>query len=170
MDAISLGLWNLRTGIHCDVTASGDGLTLTFVTYGQHATKVGIRLYLLNERNSHQRFNLIGKEFRFTVDVSNLPCGLNGVLYFVQMDPPGATACDPDIRAGAKYGTGYCWGQCPTDLKFINGIPKSEVWKPQRSDKKSGNGKCTPHVCDKAERVRCNERECGCNVLGEGAE
>jgi len=24
-------------------------------------------------------------------------------------------------KAGAKYGTGYCDGQCPRDLKFING-------------------------------------------------
>nr|BAF57376.1 putative glycosyl hydrolase family7 [uncultured symbiotic protist of Neotermes koshunensis] len=168
------------------VSSSGDGLTLTFVTHGQYSTNVGSRLYLMKDEKTYQMFNLNGKEFTFTVDVSNLPCGLNGALYFVQMDSDGGMAKYPDNQAGAKYGTGYCDAQCPTDLKFINGIPNSDGWKPQKNDKNSGNGKygscCsemdiweansqatayTPHVCDKLEQTRCSGSSCGHTGGGE---
>lgn len=51
-------------------------------------------------------FKLLNKEFTFDVDVSNLPCGLNGALYFVEMNETGDMG--GDNKAGAKYGTGYC--------------------------------------------------------------
>lgn len=69
----------------------------------------------------YQMFTLLGNEFTFDVDVSNLPCGLNGALYFVSMDQDGGASKYPSNKAGAKYGTGYCDSQCPRDLKFING-------------------------------------------------
>lgn len=47
--------------------------------------------------------------------------GLNGALYFVSMDKDGGMGKYSTNKAGAKYGTGYCDGQCPRDLKFING-------------------------------------------------
>lgn len=34
-------------------------------------------------------FKLKNREFSFDVDVSNLPCGLNGAVYFVAMDAKG---------------------------------------------------------------------------------
>lgn len=61
-------------------------------------------------------------EFTFDVDVSNLPCGLNGALYFSEMDADGGLSKYPTNKAGAQYGTGYCDSQCPRDLKFINGM------------------------------------------------
>jgi cellulose 1,4-beta-cellobiosidase len=45
-------------------------------------------------------FKLIGNEFTFDVDLSQLPCGLNGALYFVSMPQKGHG------QPGAKYGTG----------------------------------------------------------------
>jgi cellulose 1,4-beta-cellobiosidase len=66
-------------------------------------------------------FNLLDQEFTFDVDLSQLPCGLNGALYFVSMDKDGGMSKYPNNKAGAKYGTGYCDAQCPRDLKFING-------------------------------------------------
>lgn len=45
-------------------------------------------------------FQLIGNEFTFDVDLSQLPCGLNGALYFVSMPQKGQGT------PGAKYGTG----------------------------------------------------------------
>jgi cellulose 1,4-beta-cellobiosidase len=69
----------------------------------------------------YQMFTLLGNEFTFDVDASNLPCGLNGALYFVSMDQDGGASKYPGNKAGAKYGTGYCDSQCPRDLKFING-------------------------------------------------
>lgn len=104
------------------MTASGNSLKLTFVTKGAYATNVGSRLYLMDTDTSYQQFNLLNQEFTFDVDVSNLPCGLNGALYFVAMDKDGGMAKYSTNKAGAKYGTGYCDSQCPRDLKFINGM------------------------------------------------
>jgi cellulose 1,4-beta-cellobiosidase len=70
---------------------------------------------------NYQMFKPNGMEFTFDVDVSGLPCGLNGALYFSEMDADGGMAKFPTNKAGAKYGTGYCDSQCPRDLKFIAG-------------------------------------------------
>jgi cellulose 1,4-beta-cellobiosidase len=102
-------------------TASGNSLKLTFVTVGTYATNIGSRLYLMDTDTSYQQFMLLNNEFTFDVDVSNLPCGLNGALYFVSMDKDGGMARFPTNLAGAKYGVGYCDSQCPRDLKFIDG-------------------------------------------------
>lgn len=102
-------------------TASGNSLKLVFVTAGSYATNVGSRLYLMDTETSYQQFMLLNNEFTFDVDVSNLPCGLNGALYFVSMDKDGGMARFPTNKAGAKYGVGYCDSQCPRDLKFIDG-------------------------------------------------
>lgn len=102
------------------VTASGNALRLNFVTQSS-GKNIGSRLYLLQDDTTYQIFKLLGQEFTFDVDVSNLPCGLNGALYFVAMDADGGLSKYPGNKAGAKYGTGYCDSQCPRDLKFING-------------------------------------------------
>lgn len=77
-------------------------------------------------------FNLLNQEFTFDVDVSKLPCGLNGALYFSEMDKDGGMSRFSSNKAGAKYGTGYCDSQCPRDIKFINGevnIHSSETYR-----------------------------------------
>lgn len=73
----------------------------------------------------YEMFHLKNREFTFDVDVSNLPCGLNGALYFVEMDEDGGLSEYDGNKAGAKYGTGYCDAQCPQDIKFINGEVRS---------------------------------------------
>jgi len=40
--------------------------------------------------------------------VSTLPCGLNGALYFVEMDADGGKSKYATNKVGAAYGTGYC--------------------------------------------------------------
>jgi cellulose 1,4-beta-cellobiosidase len=102
------------------VTTSGDELRLNFVTQSS-SKNIGSRLYMMEDDSTYQIFDLLGQEFTFDVDVSNLPCGLNGALYFVSMDADGGMARFPANKAGAKYGTGYCDSQCPRDLKFIDG-------------------------------------------------
>ena len=84
-------------------------------------SNVGTRLYLMEDDSTYQMFNLTNSEFTFDVDVSQLPCGLNGALYFSAMDADGGMSKYDGNKAGAKYGTGYCDSQCPRDLKFING-------------------------------------------------
>lgn len=107
-------------------TASGNSLKLTFITKGSYATNIGSRLYLMADDSTYQMFSLLNQEFTFDVDLSNLPCGLNGALYFVSMDKDGGMSKYTTNKAGAKYGTGYCDAQCPRDLKFINGLVSLE--------------------------------------------
>jgi cellulose 1,4-beta-cellobiosidase len=68
---------------------------------------------------NYEMFNPLNQEFTFDVDVSHLPCGLNGALYMVSMPKDGGLS--DTNKAGAAYGTGYCDSQCPRDLKFIGG-------------------------------------------------
>jgi hypothetical protein len=76
----------------------------------------------MKDDTTYEMFKLApNQEFTFDVDLSNLPCGLNGALYFVSMDADGGLKKYSSNKAGAKYGTGYCDAQCPRDLKFING-------------------------------------------------
>lgn len=82
------------------ITAGSDSLSLKFVTKGQYSTNIGSRLYLMQDTSNYQMFKLTNNEFTFDVDLSKLPCGLNGALYFVSMDQKGKGT------PGAKYGTG----------------------------------------------------------------
>lgn len=90
--------------------------------------------------DKYQMFDLLGNEFTFDVDVSQLGCGLNGALYFVAMDEDGGMSKYDGNKAGAKYGTGYCDAQCPRDLKFINGEANSDGWEPSTNDQNAGIG------------------------------
>lgn len=82
------------------VTTNGDALHLQMYLNGQ---SVSPRVYLLDESGKkYEYFQLNGQEFSFDVDVSNLPCGMNGALYLSQMDASGGrSAVNP---AGATYG------------------------------------------------------------------
>jgi len=136
----------------------------------------------MQDDSTYKLFHLKNQEFTFDVDVSNLPCGLNGALYFVEMDADGGLSKYPLNKAGAKYGTGYCDAQCPHDLKFINGEANTIDWQPSSNDKNSGTGfygtcctemdiwesnslatAVTPHICTVGGQYRCNGTECGDN-------
>ena len=62
-------------------------------------------------------FNLLNKEFTFTVNDGELDCGLNGALYFVEMQKDGGLSEYPTNGAGAAYGTGYCDAQVSKNQK-----------------------------------------------------
>ncbi|KAH0610735.1 uncharacterized protein H6S33_011162 [Morchella sextelata] len=160
------------------ITTTGTALTLKFVTKGTN-TNVGSRVYLMASDSEYQIFNMKNQEFSFDVDVSKLPCGLNGALYFSQMDADGGMAKYSTNKAGAKYGTGYCDAQCPHDIKFINGEANVDDWTGSDNDVNSGTGKygscCdemdvweansissafTPHPCSEGQ-VRCEGDDCG---------
>jgi len=162
------------------ITSTGTSLSLGFVTHGPYSTNIGSRVYLLQSSNMYYLFKLKNQEFTFDVDVSNLPCGLNGALYFVPMDADGGMAKYPTNMAGAAYGTGYCDGQCPQDMKWINGQANLLNWQPSPNDPNSGTGMygtcCsemdvweanswssayTPHVCSVLGQYRCSGTQCG---------
>jgi len=159
------------------VSTSGNSLHLGFVTQSQQKN-VGSRLYLMADESHYEMFKLLGQEFTFDVDVSKLPCGMNGALYFVSMDADGGSSKFPANKAGAKYGTGYCDSQCPRDIKFINGQANPEGW--EGTTENSGNGKhgacCaemdiweansmaaayTPHPCTNNDYHMCEGDACG---------
>jgi len=163
------------------IQASGNSLKLGFVTKGATGmSNIGSRTYLMDDDSNYYMFKLKNKEFTFTVDVSNLPCGLNGALYFVEMDKDGGMSKYPTNKAGAKYGTGYCDAQCPHDIKFINGMGNMLNWTTSPTDKNAGAGKygtCCPemdiweansmataytaHPCSVKGQTQCSGVECG---------
>lgn len=161
------------------ITTSGNSLNLKFVT----GANVGSRVYLMQDDNNYEMLKLKNKEFTFDVDMSTLPCGLNGALYFVSMDQDGGKSRFPSNKAGAKYGTGYCDAQCPHDIKFINGEANVLDWSGSPTDGNAGAGRygtcChemdvweansvstayTPHVCSVDGQYRCEGIQCGSNT------
>jgi len=166
------------------ITTDGSSLTLDFITKStpgtEELTNVGSRTYLMDTQDKYEMFYLKNREFTFTVDAANMPCGLNGALYFVEMDSDGGKAKYPDNKAGAKYGTGYCDAQCPHDLKFIDGAANTVNWVPSDTDPNAGTGyygTCcfeldiweantisqayTPHTCSTVGQVECSGASCG---------
>jgi len=170
-----------------------NGVKLEFVTEHQHGTNVGSRLYVLDDNDKYFMFQLKNREFSVDIDVSELQCGMNGALYFVEMDEDGGKGLGNN-EAGAKYGTGYCDAQCPHDIKFISGEANVIDWKPNPKDKSNNMGigkygSCcaemdiweansmatayTPHPCDlggdfdKPAQFRCEGMDCGDNDKNE---
>ncbi|PKS05014.1 hypothetical protein jhhlp_008380 [Lomentospora prolificans] len=162
------------------VKASGDSLSLQFVTKHEYGTNIGSRMYLMNGSDKYQMFKLMNNEFTFDVDLSTLDCGLNGALYFVMMDEDGGKAKYSTNKAGAKYGTGYCDAQCARDLKFVGGKANVDGWEASSNDANAGvgamGGCCaemdvwesnahasavTPHPCENNEYHVCTDSECG---------
>ena len=85
--------------MHLD-TATGQCASLSppwsFRSSGEYATNVGSRTFLLApDEENYYMFYLKNREFTFDVDVSELPCGLNGALYFVEMDQDGGMSKYP---------------------------------------------------------------------------
>ncbi|TQN67425.1 Exoglucanase 1 [Colletotrichum shisoi] len=122
------------------ITTSGNELNLKFVTTHPYGKNIGSRVYLMKDQNTYEMFTLLGNEFTFDVDVSNIDCGLNGALYFVSMDADGGLSKFSTNKAGAKYGTGYCDSQCPRDVKFIDGVANVDGWNPSSNDANGGVG------------------------------
>ncbi|KZP29337.1 carbohydrate-binding module family 1 protein [Athelia psychrophila] len=158
------------------VTTSGASLKLDFVTTSTQ-TNVGSRLYLMSSATEYELFKPLNQEFTFDVDVSALPCGLNGAVYFSEMSADGGLAAYSGNKAGAKYGTGYCDSQCPRDLKFINGVGNVVGWNATSTNSGTGNfGSCcnemdiweansvsaafTPHPCTVVGQTECAGTAC----------
>jgi cellulose 1,4-beta-cellobiosidase len=164
-----------------------NGFKIRFVTDHQYGTNVGGRLYLLDGDDKYMMFYLKNREFSIDIDVSNLHCGMNGAMYFVEMDQYGGKGKNNN-QAGAKFGTGYCDAQCPHDIKFIDGEANVRDWKPNPKDKSNNMGtghygSCcaemdiweansmatayTPHPCNIDGQLRCENIACGDTDKGQ---
>lgn len=148
------------------VSTIEEGIELKY----QAGHNVGSRLYLLDTEHTYQQFFLKNKEFSFDADMSSLPCGINAAVYFVEMEADGGVASTQGKNAaGAKFGTGYCDAQCPSDVKFVNG-------KANLDDQGSSTRLCcsemdiweandvaaafTPHPCSITGSKLCEGDEC----------
>ncbi|KAI8813110.1 cellulase [Cladochytrium replicatum] len=156
------------------ISTSGNALTLKYVT----GSNTGSRNYLMDSTDSkYEMLKLKNREFSFDVDLSTLPCGLNGALYLSEMPADGGLSSTN--VAGAKYGTGYCDSQCPQDIKFINGVANVKNWTSVDENSGTGSiGACcaemdlweankissayTPHPCNKPGLTACTtSTDCG---------
>ncbi|KAH8890637.1 putative endo-beta-1,4-glucanase celB [Thozetella sp. PMI_491] len=145
-------------GVH---TNNADSLTLNMYV-GDLA--VSPRVYLLDSSGkNYEDLRLVNGEFAFDVDMSNLPCGMNGALYLSEMSMTGARS---DLNsAGASMGTGYCDAQCPTGYTWNNGVAnlnstgaccsEMDLWEAN-----SAATKYTPHVCTTPGPYTCSGKEC----------
>jgi len=159
------------------------GVTLDFKT----GESIGSRLYMMEDKNTYKLFKLLNREFTFDVDVSKLHCGINGAVYFVEMQADGGKG-EGHNMAGAHLGTGYCDAQCPHDLKFIGGKANYDDWHEIKSGPVGRHGSCcaemdiweasnqatafTTHACNIEGPLRCEGTECGdtpedCDCCGE---
>ena len=151
----------------------------------KHRKKKQLIIFTCYLCSRYVKFMLLNQEFSFDVDVSNLPCGLNGALYLVEMDADGGMSFSTN-ECGAQYGTGYCDAQCPHDMKWINGEANCEEWNPSDNDVNAGTGhygtccaemdlweansmaqSFTTHPCEIEGQYRCEGTECGDNASDE---
>jgi len=97
------------------VVTNGDSVVMRMYVGDENVTP---RVYLLGSKGDYENLQLLNQEISFDVDVSKLPCGMNGALYLGEMRMDGGRS---DVNpAGAALGTGYCDAQCPK-LPFIDG-------------------------------------------------
>ncbi|CAE8621961.1 unnamed protein product [Polarella glacialis] len=174
LEGVSIQEYSSTYGVH----AVSDGLTLDFVTATQYGENYGSRLYMMEDAATYKMFHLKNREFTFTVDSEELRCGMNGALYFVEMQADGGLAkSSGKNEAGAAYGTGYCDAQCPHDLKFIEGEANIIDWNSTSNPPVGHYGACcaemdvweansratayTPHPCNITGLERCEGVACG---------
>ncbi|CAM1501375.1 Fc.00g105370.m01.CDS01 [Cosmosporella sp. VM-42] len=144
------------------VTTQGDSLYLDMLRDDDLA-KISPRVYLLSEnQKSYEMIKLTGNELRFDVDVSKLPCGMNGALYFSEMEKKGGR--NELNKAGPVYGTGYCDAQCYIP-PFLNGEGNIEGYGAccNELDVWEANSQSThlaPHTCNITSLYKCEGAEC----------
>lgn len=88
------------------------GVKLRYVT----GSNVGSRLFLLNQ-GSYKLFDVRNKSVSFDVDISQVPCGINHAVYFIEIPQP------PKFKSGksaAEFGLGYGDSQGPSDIKYYH--------------------------------------------------
>eukprot|EP00438_Fugacium_kawagutii_P025437 Skav204282 [mRNA] locus=scaffold409:225873:227324:+ [translate_table: standard] len=166
------------------ISEKRNGIELGFVTKTKYGTNFGSRVYMMDGPDQYQMFYLKNREFTLDVDMWYMPCGLNGAVYFVEMDADGGKRVADEKggsnQAGAKFGTGYCDAQCPHDMKFMEGKANVIGWNASHDPPIGKYGACcaemdiweansratayTPHPCSISGTYICEGIECGDNA------
>lgn len=149
------------------VRTSGDALTLNqYVSTGNGGYNAASpRVYLLDpDGKNYESVKLTGQELTFDVELSTLPCGMNGALYLSEMDMSGGRS---STNPGASYGSGYCDAQCPK-LSWFNGTVNNGVLGAccNEMDIWEANARATgftPHPCGVESIGGCTGDDCGFN-------
>ncbi|OWZ00802.1 Glycosyl hydrolase [Phytophthora megakarya] len=149
---VSDGKWNMTTcssSTECAKICGLEGVDYTgnfsITTLGQELelklqtpSSIGSRVYMLDTSGKkYKQFRLLNQEFTFDVDVSNLPCGSNGALYFVKMDPDGDVHF---VNGEANLNGSY--GSCCTEM---------DIWEANKcgnTDETRYTGWCDKNGCD----------------------
>jgi len=147
------------------VYTNGGSVTLRqYLNVDGTEEEVSPRVYLLDPSGrDYEVLKLLNQEISFTVDVSNLPCGMNGALYLTSMEASGGRSqLNP---AGATYGTGYCDAQCGAPA-WINGVAnlkglgaccsEMDLWEANAEATQ-----LTPHACNVTGFYECSGAACG---------
>ncbi|KAG9254271.1 endoglucanase EG-1 [Emericellopsis atlantica] len=140
-----------------------EGASMRMELLGDNGAELSPRVYLLSEdKETYEMLSLTGKEFTFDVDVSKLPCGMNGALYLSEMPADGGLS--ELNQAGAYWGTGYCDAQCYT-TPFVGGEPNIEGYGAccNEMDIFEANSRAVhvaPHPCNITGLVECEGAEC----------
>ncbi|EHK96098.1 putative endo-beta-1,4-glucanase celB [Glarea lozoyensis 74030] len=139
------------------VSTDGSSLLLKQLLDGR---TVSPRVYLLDEAGEkYDMLKLTGGELSFDVDMSKLPCGMNGALYLSEMEADGGKILTLQIS-----GTGYCDAQC-YGKPFVNGVAnlKAQGLCCNEMDIWEANLAATsiaPHTCNQTSLYKCSGAEC----------
>ena len=153
------------------IKVNGNAITMNlYLQNGGTTSLASPRAYLLANETTYDMFKLLNQEITYDIDVSQVPCGINGALYLSEMLEDGGYDAKTN-PAGAKYGTGYCDAQCPrTPFVFANGTTEAnlaqygnccnemDLWEANNAATQ-----LTPHPCkyDTAAPYLCTGTECG---------
>jgi cellulase len=172
------------TGV--EVADDGSVTLQMYEKYQGELVEVGPQIYLLSEKErEYEMLHLLNQEISFAVDLSQLPCGMDGAIYLAGMDPSGGrSGLNP---AGAAYGTGYCDSQCYQSYNFINGVAnldhkgaccnemdlleansRSMQYTAHPCEGIDGLYECHGKDCDGGSKGICDNVGCGFNPYGLG--
>lgn len=109
------------------IKTDGHTISMEYRTPQAFSTNLNSRVFLLEGVDRYQTFTLMNNELSFDVDVSDVPCGLNAALKLVQMDADGGQGRFENMKAGAKYGSGYCDAWCRRELRWPGEVRHAQV-------------------------------------------
>jgi cellulase len=140
------------------VITNGGTVSQRLISNYKGSKVTGSRIYILaSDDKTYEEFKFVGKEFTYTVDVSQIPCGVNAALYTSEMPALGKKTKDDPY--GPEGGTGYCDancvdGDCCPEFDIQEASSKAMVY--------------TAHCCES--KTHCDTSGCGYNPYRDSGD